>query len=141
MLLEEKLTEAIRGALIEVHRALGPGLLESTYEACLCHELNLRGLKFEKQVDLPVAYKGVLLDCGYRMDLLIEGRVVLELKCVDCLHPIHRAQVLTYLRLSGHKVALLVNFNVALMIDGIERIVLERGPTSSSPLRASAPPR
>ena len=140
MLVEGKLTEAIRGALIEVHRALGPGLLESAYEMCLCHELTLRGLSFRRQVELPVAYKGTLLDCGYRMDLIVEERVMLELKCVDALHPIHRAQVLTYLKLSGIQVALLVNFNVPLMIDGIERIVLER-PSPSSSLRASAPPR
>lgn len=139
MLLEGPLTEAIRGALIEVHRALGPGLLESAYEMCLCHELTLRGLSFRRQVELPVAYKGVLLDCGYRMDLVVEEKVVLELKCVDLLHAIHKAQVLTYLKLSGYKVALLVNFNVPLMIDGIDRIVLER--PLSPPLRASAPPR
>ena len=140
MLLEEKLTEVIRGALIEVHRALGPGLLESAYETCLCHELTLRGLAFRRQVQLPIVYKGVRLDCGYRIDLVVAEKVILELKCVEMLSPIHRAQVLTYLKLSGHQVALLANFNVPLMIDGIERIVLERA-NNSTTLRASAAPR
>ena len=122
MLLEEDLTHSIRGALIEVHRALGPGLLESAYEQCTCHELTLRGHRFERQVALPVRYKGVLLDCGYRMDLIVEGRVLLELKSVDAIHPIYEAQVLTYLKLSGLRIALLVNFNVPKIIDGIKRI-------------------
>ena len=122
MLFEEDLTHSIRGALIGVHRALGPGLLESAYEQCLCHELTLRGLAFERQVDLPIRYKGVLLDCGYRMDVVVEGRVLLELKSVDAIHPIHEAQTLTYLKISGLRIALLVNFNVPKIVDGIKRI-------------------
>lgn len=122
MLLEEELTHSIRGALIEVHRALGPGLLESAYEQCLCHELMLRGLSFERQVELPVRYKGVLLDCGYRIDLVVEGRVLLELKSVEAVHPIHEAQVLTYLKISGLRIGLLINFNVPKIIEGIKRI-------------------
>jgi GxxExxY protein len=124
MLLEEELTHSIRGALIEVHRELGgAGLLESAYEHCLCHELTIRGFAFERQVSLPVRYKGLLLDCGYRMDLVVERRVLLELKAVETLHPLHHAQVLTYLKLSGLRVGLLVNFNVPRIIDGIHRIV------------------
>jgi GxxExxY protein len=122
MLLEEELTHSIRGALIEVHRALGPGLLESAYEQCVCHELTLRGHRFERQVSLPVRYKGVLLDGGYRMDLVVVERVLIELKSVEAIHPIHEAQVLTYLKLSGLRIALLVNFNVPKIIDGIRRI-------------------
>lgn len=123
MLLDEELSESIIGALIEVHRALGPGLLESAYEQCLCHELTLRQLSFRRQVALPVSYKGVLLDCGYRLDVVVEDRIVLELKCVERLQPIHEAQLLTYLKLSGHRVGLLVNFHVVRLVDGLKRIV------------------
>lgn len=124
MLIGEQLTEAIIGAAIEVHRALGPGLLESAYEQCLCHELSLRGLSFTRQVDLPVIYKGVRLDCGYRIDLIVEDQVVLELKTVDKIAPVHEAQLLTYLRLSGRKIGLLINFNSAALRTGIKRMVL-----------------
>ncbi|MBI3644479.1 MAG: GxxExxY protein [Acidobacteriales bacterium] len=117
-------TGPIIGAAIEVHRQLGPGLLESAYEECLCHELHLRGLTFERQVDLPVSYKGFRLDCGYKMDLVVEQQVVLELKCVEKLLPIHEAQLLTYLKLSGKRVGLLINFNVSLLTQGIIRRVL-----------------
>ena len=120
----EKLTEKIIGAAIEVHKALGPGLLESAYQECLCHELSLRGLDFERQQSLPVAYKGVKLDCGYRMDIVVEGKVVIEIKCVDQLLPVHDAQLLTYLRLGGFKVGLLMNFHVAVLKDGLRRKVL-----------------
>jgi GxxExxY protein len=96
-----QLTEAVIGAAIEVHKALGPGLLESAYEQCLCHELTLRGITFELQRDLPVSYKGIKLDCGYRIDLLVDGRLVVELKSIDALAPIHDAQLLTYLRLGS----------------------------------------
>jgi GxxExxY protein len=123
-LLEGDLTGAIRGAAIEVHRHLGPGLLESAYEECLCHELALRGVRFERQVALPVEYKGVKLDCGYRMDLLVGNRVVVEIKSVDEVAPVHEAQLLTYLRLAKCRVGLLMNFNVSLMTDGITRRVL-----------------
>jgi GxxExxY protein len=118
-----ELTEIIIGAAIEVHKALGRGLLESAYEQCLCHELRLRGVQFERQRDLPISYKGVQLDCGYKLDLVVENIVVVELKSVDSLHPIHEAQLLTYLRLGGWNVGLLLNFNVAVLKDGIRRRV------------------
>ena len=124
MLLAEQITEAIIGAAIEVHRLLGPGLLESTYEECLCHELSLRGLAFERQVALPVLYKGVKLDCGYRMDLVVADQVVVELKTVDALLPVHEAQLLTYLKLSGKRIGLLLNFHVEVLRNGIKRRVL-----------------
>lgn len=117
-------TAPIIGAAIEVHRYLGPGLLESAYEECLCHELHLRGLSFERQIDLPVSYKGLLLSCGYRMDVIVEHQVVLELKAVERLLPIHEAQLLTYLKLSGKAVGLLINFNAPLLTRGIKRLVL-----------------
>ncbi len=124
MLLEHALTEQILGAAIEVHKALGPGLLESAYEECLCHELRQRRLSFERQVSLPVKYKGIQLDCGYRLDVVVEGAVILELKAVERLLPIHEAQLLTYLRLSRKKVGLLLNFNVKVLKDGVMRRVL-----------------
>jgi GxxExxY protein len=124
MLIHEEITGQIIGAAMDVHRALGPGLLESAYEACLCHELNLRGIGFSRQVELPVAYKGVLLSCGYRLDLLVGDLVVVELKCVETLLPVHEAQLLTYLRLSGKKVGLLINFYVGQLKDGIIRRAL-----------------
>jgi GxxExxY protein len=124
VLLHGDLTNEIIAAVVEVHRALGPGLLESAYEECLCHELGLRGLAFARQVELPVKYKGIMLYVGYYMDIVVADRVVLELKCVDALHPIHEAQVLTYLRLSGIRVGLLINFNVPVAKDGIVRRVL-----------------
>ena len=124
MLLDESLTKEIIGAAIEVHRELGPGLLESAYEACLCHELSSRGVSFKKQVDLPVEFKGIRLDCGYRMDILVENKVVLELKCVDEINDLHRAQMLTYLKLSKLRIGLLLNFNVPMMKEGIDRMVL-----------------
>ena len=118
------LTEIIIGSAIEVHRALGPGLLESAYEQCLCHELSLRKISFERQVHLPVRYKGILLDCGYRIDILVDKRVVAELKAIDRLAPVHDAQLLTHLRLGGWQVGLLINFNVELLVDGIRRKVM-----------------
>jgi GxxExxY protein len=117
------LTEAIIGAAIQVHKTLGPGLLESAYEACLVYELANSGFQVERQKPLPVVYKGVHLDCGYRLDLLVENQVIVELKAVDCLLPIHRAQVLSYLKLSGYKLGLLINFNVKLLKDGVERLI------------------
>jgi len=118
-----QLTEAIIGAAIEVHRNLGPGLLESTYEACLGFELAERGLNVEAQKPLPVIYKDVHLDAGYRLDLLVEDRVIVEIKAVDNLAPIHQAQLLSYLKLSGCKVGLLINFNVQLLKNGIKRVI------------------
>ena len=125
------LTSQIIAAAIEVHRELGPGLLESAYEECLCYELSLRGLEFQRQVPLPVRYKQVLLDCGYRIDLLVAKLVVVELKSVAALEPIHDAQLLTYLKLGGWQVGLLLNFNVPVLKDGIRRLVRGyREPTS-----------
>ena len=120
-----KITEAIIGAAIAVHKELGPGLLESAYEACLAYELAERKLKVERQKGLPVTYHGVQLDCGYRIDLLVEKLVVVELKAVERLEPIHQAQMLSYLRLSGCKVGLLINFNVKVLKNGIRRFVHE----------------
>ena len=109
---------------LEVHRNLGPGLLESAYEECLCHELHLRGLDFKRQVELPLLYKGLKLDCGYKLDLIVQDRIILELKAVEKLLPIHEAQLLTYLRLTGKRVGLLIKFNVPLLTQGIIRRVL-----------------
>jgi GxxExxY protein len=117
-------TSPIIGAAIEVHRALGPGLLESAYEECLCYELRLRGLDFRRQAELPVVYKGIKLDCGYRLDLVVQGEVVLELKAVEKLLPIHEAQLMTHLKLAGKRVGLLINFNVPFLTQGIVRRVL-----------------
>ena len=120
----DALTERIIGCGMAVHRALGPGLLESAYEECLCYELKANGIAFEHQVPLPVVYRGVEIDCAYRMDIVVENRVVLELKAVDALLPIHEAQLLTYLKLSGYKTGLLINFHVAVLRNGIKRRVL-----------------
>jgi GxxExxY protein len=117
-------TSPIIGAAIEVHRQLGPGLLESVYEECLCHELYLRGLAFERQVALPVSYKGLQLDCGYKIDLIVEREVVVELKAVEKILPIHEAQLLTYLKISGKRVGLIINFDVPLLTRGIIRRIL-----------------
>jgi GxxExxY protein len=119
---DDPVTDQIIGAAIEVHRNLGPGLLESAYEQCLCRELSLRGIPFQRQLALPVGYKGALIDCGYRIDLLVYERVILELKAVDHLMPVHLAQILTYLKLSGHHVGLLINFNVTSLRQGIRRV-------------------
>jgi GxxExxY protein len=122
--LHSSLTTEIIAAAIEVHRQLGPGLLESAYQACLCHELALRGLKFKSEVPLTVNYKAVHLNCGYRLDFVVGENVVVELKSVEKLAPIHEAQLLTYLRLSGLRVGLLINFNVRLLRQGIIRRVI-----------------
>lgn len=118
-----RITENIIGAGIEVHRALGPGLLESAYEACLAFEIAERGLKVECQKPLPLVYRDVILECGYRLDLLVEESVVVEIKAIDRLQPIHTAQLISYLKLSGCPVGLLINFNVKTLKDGIRRIV------------------
>ena len=123
-LLERNLTDLIINGAIEVHRALGPGLLESAYEECLCHELGLRGLGYQRQVPIPVRYKAVTLECGFRLDVLVEGTVVVELKSIEKLLSVHEAQLLSYLRFSGRKVGLLINFNVTLLKNGIIRRVL-----------------
>ncbi len=117
-----KITEAIIGAAIEVHRALGPGLLESAYEACLVFELTERGFQVQQQKALPIFYKGVRVDAGYRLDLLVNDTVIVEIKAIDKLAPIHSAQLTSYLKLSEKKIGLLINFNVKLLKDGIKRI-------------------
>lgn len=118
-----KITEAIISAAIEVHRALGPGLLESAYVACLIYELIQRSYKVLTEVPLPLIYKGVKLDCGYRLDLLVNDKVIVEVKSVDRLAPIHDAQIISYLKISGRKIGLLINFNVKLAKDGVKRFV------------------
>ncbi len=118
-----QLSSKIIGAAIEVHRILGPGLLESAYEGCLCYELELRKIKFERQESLPIIYKGKRLDCGYRLDIVIENKIITELKSIEKIEPIHKAQLLSYLKLSGQKLGLLLNFNVSVMKDGIVRLV------------------
>jgi GxxExxY protein len=123
-LVEEDVTGEIIGAAMSVHRELGPGLLESAYQVSMCRELTLRGIPFQSQVDIPVEYKGVRLDCGYRIDLLVDNRVVVELKSVDRIQPVHEAQLITYLRLSGVHVGLLINFNVPTLRRGIVRRIL-----------------
>jgi len=119
----EKLTQQVIAAAIEVHRALGPGLLESAYEHCLCHELSQRKIQYTRQVVLPLRYKGTMLDCGYRLDILIEDQVVIEMKTVEKILPVHKAQLLTYLRLLPAKVGLILNFHEARLKDGICRLV------------------
>jgi GxxExxY protein len=137
---ENEVTDRIIGAAIEVHRSLGPGLLESVYEECLCYELSRAGLSFCRQVRLPVSYKGVRLECGYVMDLVVEDCVVIEIKAVAALLPVHAAQLTTYLRLSGKQVGLLINFDVAVLKRGLRRVVNHyAGPALKSPLlRVSA---
>jgi GxxExxY protein len=118
-----ELTEKVIGASIEIHRALGPGLLESAYEECLCYELTRHGVQYTRQQPLPVIYKGVRLDCGYQMDIVVEKAIILELKTVEKLLPIHEAQLLTYLKLTGLSLGLLLNFNVPVLKYGVRRIV------------------
>jgi GxxExxY protein len=121
----DQITRRIIGAAIEVHKTVGPGLLESAYQACLAFELREQGLKVEEQLPLPVVYKNVKLDCGYRIDLLVENEIVIEIKAIETLAPIHDAQLLSYLRLSGKRVGLLMNFHVRVLKDGLKRIVNE----------------
>ncbi len=116
------MTWEVIGAAIEVHKRLGPGLMESVYEACLCRELQLCEISYERQKSLPIEYKGELLDCGYRLDLVVEERLIVELKSCDILQPIHEAQLLTYLKLANKKIGLLINFNVPVLKDGIKRL-------------------
>jgi GxxExxY protein len=119
-----ELTGEVIGAAIEVHRALGPGLLESAYEECLCRELSLRHTPFIRQLPLPVEYKGVKLDCAYRIDLLVASSIVVEIKAVSALEPIHAAQLLTYMKLGRWSLGLLINFNVPVLRNGIRRMIL-----------------
>jgi GxxExxY protein len=118
------LTKSIIGAAIDVHRALGPGLLESAYEFCLSYELAARGLSIERQMTVPLTYKGVRLECGYRIDLMVENEVIVEVKAAEQLLPVHAAQLLSYLRLSGLRVGLLINFDVTALNRGIRRVVI-----------------
>jgi len=120
----DPLTERVIGLAIEVHRQLGPGLLESAYEECLCHELRTHEIEFQRQVTLRILYKGELLDCGYRMDLVVAQSLIVEVKSVEKLLPLHEAQLLTYMKLSGIKTGLLLNFNALLLKQGIKRMVL-----------------
>ena len=119
-----ELTYETIGAAMEVHRTLGPGLLESSYRECLCRELSLRGINFRREYGLPLEYKGIQLDCGYRIDLLVADQVVVEIKAIEALTPVHDAQLLTYLRVGGWKVGLLINFNVVVLKNGIHRKAL-----------------
>jgi len=121
----DEISRRVIGAAIEVHRHLGPGLLESAYESCLVFELKLLGLKLEEQKPLPVIYKDVKLDCGYRLDLVVEDKIIIEIKAVEKLLPIHEAQLLSYLRLANKRVGLLMNFHVAVLKNGLKRIVNE----------------
>ena len=119
-----QLTHQVIGSAIEVHRSLGPGLLESCYRECLCRELLVRGMSFEKERPLPLEYKGIRLECGYRIDILVAVLVVVEVKSIEALAPIHDAQLLTYLRIGGYKLGLLINFNVVVLKDGIHRRIM-----------------
>ena len=121
---DSELTEVIIGAAIDVHKILGPGLLESAYEECFCYELNRLIVPIERQKSLPLLYKGLKLDCGYRMDVVVNNRVVVEIKSIEKILPIHEAQLLTYLKLSGIRTGLLFNFNATVLKDGIRRMVL-----------------
>ncbi len=122
-MLDRDLTHQIIGAAIEVHREMGPGLLENVYEECLCYELSAKGLSFERQKPIPVVYRGVKLDCGYRADIVVCNRVIIEIKAIAAIAPIHDAVVLTYLRLSGCKIGLLINFHSPVLKDGVRRYV------------------
>jgi GxxExxY protein len=119
-----EVTKKVIGCAIEVHRNLGPGLLESAYEECLTFELEKVGLKFKRQQPTPIIYKQIKLDCGYRIDVLVENQVVVELKVVDEINPVHEAQILTYLKFSGKRIGLLINFNVTTLKDGLRRFIL-----------------
>lgn len=121
-----QLTEQIIGAAIEVHREKGPGLLESAYEACLAHELSLRGIKAVRQVPVPLTYKGLVIEVAFRADLIVQDRVLVELKAVETVLPVHKAQVLSYIRETGHQIGLLINFHVPKLVDGITRIANDR---------------
>jgi len=139
----DRISEAIIGAAIEVHKALGPGLLESAYETCLVYELTEQGWPVESQLTLPLVYKGLSLDAGYRLDLLVSKRVIVEVKAIEHVLPVHQAQLMSYLKLSGCKLVLVLNFNVGLLKHGIVRIVngLEESTTLSPSPRSPRTPR
>ena len=119
----EHIATQVVDAAFKVHQEIGPGVLESAYELCLAHELRMRGLRVERQVELPIKYDNVLIESGYRLDLVVEGLIIVEIKAIEKLHPVHEAQCLTYLKFSGLRVCILINFNVKLFKDGIKRIV------------------
>jgi GxxExxY protein len=123
MVIENVISKRIIGAAIEVHKQLGPGLLESTYEQCLAHEFSLQKIAYRKQLPVPLKYKGYPIDCSYRLDFLVEEKVVLEIKAIDTILPVHQAQVLTYLKIGGWRLGLLINFHVPLLKHGIYRLV------------------
>ncbi|MEO8206405.1 MAG: GxxExxY protein [Chthoniobacterales bacterium] len=129
----EKVTGEILGACIAIHKELGPGLLESAYEECLCYELSKRGIGFQRQIPVPVVYGEVKLECGYRLDLVVDESIIVELKTVETLLPIHEAQLLTYLKLTKLTLGLLINFHVPILKQGIKRIVLNHPSSSASP--------
>ncbi len=122
-MIENQLSSQIIGSAIKIHKALGPGLLESAYHTCLHYELTKSGLSVEKEKPMPLIYEEVKLDCGYRVDLLVENKLIVEIKAVEAVHPVHKAQLLTYLKLSGCKLGLLINFNVPLLKDGVHRVI------------------
>lgn len=132
---ENELSSKIISAAIEVHRHLGPGLLESAYEECLCYELQITGLAFDRQKNLPIIYKDKSLECGYRLDIVVENCVILELKSVNQIEPIHQAQLLTYLKLTGLHLGLIINFNTPILIKGIKRSINFNFFALSAPLR------
>lgn len=136
-LLHKKVTDGVLHAAITVHRALGPGLLESAYELCLFDKLQRIGFKVQRQVDMPIAFEGRTIDCGYRIDLLVENAVIIEIRAVEQLASMHSAQVLTYMRLAGIQVGMLMNFNVTRLIDGVKRFALSH-PYSNSALSATS---
>lgn len=123
-MLFEDLSKKIIGAAIEVHKMLGPGMLESAYEECLCYELKLRDLNYERQVPVPIIYKEIKLECGYRIDIIVENKIVLELKSIECFNPVHEAQILTYMRFAEKRLGLLINFNVTKLTSGLKRYIL-----------------
>jgi GxxExxY protein len=131
--IDNTLTHAVIGAAMEVHRVIGPGLLESAYHECVCEELRARGLRYESEKTLPLRYKTVNIQCAYRLDLLVEGVLVLELKSIEHVLPVHRAQLLTYLRVGGFPMGLLLNFNVPVLKDGIVRLLNTSPPAKTSP--------
>ncbi len=122
--MEDQLTKQVIGAAIDIHRELGPGLLESAYQSCLAYELRLRGFKVQQELKLPIVYTELELEQGYRIDLLVNEELIIEIKTVESLNKIHQAQLLTYLRFSGHKIGLLINFNERLLTNGIKRMIL-----------------
>ncbi len=123
-MLYEDLTKEIIGAAIEVHKLIGPGMLESAYEECLCYELKLRGLNYERQKPVPIVYKKIKLECGYRIDILVENKIILELKAAEGFNPVHEAQILTYMRFAEKRLGLLINFNVTKLTNSLKRYIL-----------------